>query len=172
MKQVKCDNCEWTGDSTGQEGENEIQPIRDFWSRVDVGGEVPAGDCPKCGAFCYLVDNPHKAKAAPELLEALEAAAVSEHHTHCSSRKKSINCNCHVGKARAAIAKARSIVNERATPLPKPNIIIEVKGGLVQAVTLDGEPVSAEIHDYDIDGAHEPELIRDDQANYYILHHC
>ncbi len=42
-----------------------------------------------------------------ELLEALEAAAQSEHHTHCSSRKRSMQCNCHVGKARAAIARAK-----------------------------------------------------------------
>lgn len=25
-----------------------------LWGRLDAGSEVPVGDCPECGAFCYL----------------------------------------------------------------------------------------------------------------------
>ena len=52
---VACANCEWSG------RENQLREISDFWGRVDVGGEMPAGECPECQALCYLVeeDNPY-----------------------------------------------------------------------------------------------------------------
>lgn len=50
MSQVSCGNCEWRGD------QDEAEPYRDFWSRVSPGEVMPAGDCPKCGAFVHLVD--------------------------------------------------------------------------------------------------------------------
>lgn len=34
---------------------SELNEMRDFWSRVQVGDIVPAGDCPECGAFCFPV---------------------------------------------------------------------------------------------------------------------
>jgi hypothetical protein len=33
---------------------DDLDEYKDFWSRVTVGGVVPAGDCPKCGAFSYI----------------------------------------------------------------------------------------------------------------------
>ena len=54
-----CDNCEWTG--TIEEDEE----LRDFWSRVQPGDTVPAGDCPECGAFAFLCDEV-AASASPE----------------------------------------------------------------------------------------------------------
>lgn len=65
---VKCDDCGWTG-TTDQTDE-----VSDIEQRLEAGGEVPAGECPDCGALAYLVDNPHK-PAEPvnaELLEALD----------------------------------------------------------------------------------------------------
>ncbi len=54
-RRVACANCEWTGT------ESQLREISDFWGRVDVGGEMPAGECPECQALAYLVeeDNPH-----------------------------------------------------------------------------------------------------------------
>ena len=49
---VKCQDCEWTG------GRDEVESYRDFWDRVEPGDVVPAGDCPKCGAFAMLVPRP------------------------------------------------------------------------------------------------------------------
>jgi hypothetical protein len=46
-----CDNCTWQGTT------EEANPIRDLWQRVDPGGEVPVGECPKCGALAYLDDD-------------------------------------------------------------------------------------------------------------------
>jgi hypothetical protein len=55
---VTCANCEWMGT------ESRLREISDFWGRVDVGGEMPAGECPECQALAYLVyeDNPYAAR--------------------------------------------------------------------------------------------------------------
>lgn len=45
-----CANCDWSGDIS------EADECRDFWSRVEPGDTVPAGDCPECGAFCFVED--------------------------------------------------------------------------------------------------------------------
>jgi hypothetical protein len=57
-RRVACANCEWTGT------ESQIREISNFWGRVDVGGEMPAGECPECQALAYLVDedNPYAAR--------------------------------------------------------------------------------------------------------------
>lgn len=44
-----CDNC---GEVFGGE---DISPIENFFQRVEPGGIVPSGECPKCGALCYPV---------------------------------------------------------------------------------------------------------------------
>src|SRR5437764_868308 len=43
-----CDNCDsvWS--------EDELDKIRDLGQRVQPGGVMPSGDCPDCGALCYL----------------------------------------------------------------------------------------------------------------------
>lgn len=48
-----CDNCEWEGPQT--ELRCQLEDIPDLAQRLDVGSEVPAGECPKCGALAYLV---------------------------------------------------------------------------------------------------------------------
>jgi len=47
---VECADCCWEG---------RLQDVRDpsedgLWERLDPGSEVPAGECPECGAFAYL----------------------------------------------------------------------------------------------------------------------
>jgi len=34
--------------------EKPLQPIERFWQRVEAGEIVPSGQCPECGALCYL----------------------------------------------------------------------------------------------------------------------
>lgn len=48
---VACANCDWTG------AQSDTAEIRDFWSRVEPGEEMPAGECPECGALCHLDDD-------------------------------------------------------------------------------------------------------------------
>ncbi len=52
------------------------------------------------------ITNARLIAAAPDLLVACKHAASSEHHPHCSSRRRNMTCSCHVEKARAAVAKA------------------------------------------------------------------
>jgi hypothetical protein len=48
----QCLNCMWNG------GETELNPIKDFHSRVEAGDTtVPAGECPECGCLAYLKDD-------------------------------------------------------------------------------------------------------------------
>jgi len=51
--EVECGDpdCAWTGTCT------ELNEIDDYWERVDVGCEAPAGECPKCGCLAYLTDS-------------------------------------------------------------------------------------------------------------------
>jgi hypothetical protein len=62
-----CDNCGWRGDTPDE--------IRNLWERVDTGGIMPSGQCPHCGALCYL-DTPAQRlhAAAPALLQACRDA--------------------------------------------------------------------------------------------------
>jgi predicted RNA-binding Zn-ribbon protein involved in translation (DUF1610 family) len=46
-----CDNC---GTRTPVD---ELEEITDEWTRVQPGGEVPAGECPKCGSLAYVEDE-------------------------------------------------------------------------------------------------------------------
>ncbi len=50
MNKSECANCSWTG--TPKIGLNEIP---DLHQRIDEGGTVPSGECPECGALCYLM---------------------------------------------------------------------------------------------------------------------
>ena len=47
-----CADCDWQGPVT------EAGEVRDFWSRIEPGDEFPAGDCPRCGAFAFLIKPP------------------------------------------------------------------------------------------------------------------
>lgn len=57
---TKCDNC------GKQFMLSELNGHKNFWERIEPGSEIPAGDCPDCGAFAYLVKqtppNDHKIK--------------------------------------------------------------------------------------------------------------
>lgn len=48
---VACDNCDWKG--TEADLEVTLGAIPHLADRLDVGGTVPAGECPECGALAY-----------------------------------------------------------------------------------------------------------------------
>jgi hypothetical protein len=52
-KACKCDNCNWRGPQAYLGKQLDETP--DLNDRLDPGGEVPAGECPKCGCFAYFV---------------------------------------------------------------------------------------------------------------------
>ncbi|MCI0421508.1 MAG: hypothetical protein L0312_20165 [Acidobacteria bacterium] len=47
----QCDNCQkiWTTD--------QLQDIADIYERIEPGGTVPSGECPKCGCLCYPLEE-------------------------------------------------------------------------------------------------------------------
>ncbi len=52
-----CDNCGWQcWESDMPQG---LAGIPDLWERLDPGGVVPAGECPRCGALSYLIKPKH-----------------------------------------------------------------------------------------------------------------
>ncbi len=64
----KCDNCGKT-----QYSINSLSKIADFSLRTEPGNEIPAGECPECGALCYIVKSvDYLREAAPDLLEVCE----------------------------------------------------------------------------------------------------
>jgi len=69
-----CDDCGWTG------ALEETQPIRDFWSRVEPGGIMPAGECPRCGVLAYLLTRPNRVAVMVEsgLVQAVAADRPDE----------------------------------------------------------------------------------------------
>jgi len=48
----RCDNCQaiWT--------ENDLREAKHLSERIDVGGPIPDGECPDCGALAYKVGMP------------------------------------------------------------------------------------------------------------------
>jgi hypothetical protein len=51
QRRCRCDNCVWEGMAS------QTRPIRDLWQRLDPGGTVPIGECPKCHALAYLDED-------------------------------------------------------------------------------------------------------------------
>jgi hypothetical protein len=51
-----CDNCGRICDG------EDVNPITDFFQRVEPGGTVPSGECQKCGALCYPVKGEKEEK--------------------------------------------------------------------------------------------------------------
>lgn len=45
----ECANC------GGAWEDGDLQPVRDYFERVEPGGTVPSGECPDCGALCFPV---------------------------------------------------------------------------------------------------------------------
>ena len=43
----ECDNC------GGKWEDGDLHEIRDYFQRVEPGGTVPSGECPKCNCLCY-----------------------------------------------------------------------------------------------------------------------
>lgn len=68
MKMSKCDNCNWIGQDA--ELKNVFPNIPNLMDRIEQGGIVPNGECPKCGALCYQHNSePAQDTATPPVNE-------------------------------------------------------------------------------------------------------
>lgn len=86
-KKCICDNCGTIFDNIGM-----LSPIPEhgLLERLDPGAEVPAGECPGCGAFAYLADAEDKPLWAiinrEKLLQDLAAGLLELEHPVTSYR--------------------------------------------------------------------------------------
>lgn len=60
-----CGNCSWQGST------NDVEDIRDIWSRIEAGDTFPAGECPDCGCFAYMIETPKITLREASLMVAL-----------------------------------------------------------------------------------------------------
>ena len=51
---VECDNC---GDVTTKDNLLPLEEAKDLSMRLDIGSQIPAGECLKCSAFSYIKDK-------------------------------------------------------------------------------------------------------------------
>lgn len=75
--------------------------------RLEPGSVVPAGECPKCGAFAYIDDGEQRLRdAAQDLLDALRDAEFLLRKAGQKSGPMRDSFNRSASDARSAIAKA------------------------------------------------------------------
>ena len=85
-----CDNCGWEG------GEDKLAAkwplIPDLFQRVEPGQEIPAGECPKCGALTYRDDYRAYTRTFynvdPDTGERARHLGDKDYLTHCVSREQ------------------------------------------------------------------------------------
>jgi hypothetical protein len=87
---VVCDNCDWQGVA------QELDDIADAQERLTPGDEVPAGQCPECGALAYL-----SKEEKPRKVYVVQGVHWSVPNTHLHL----------FGDREKANAKARELVN-------------------------------------------------------------
>ena len=104
-KRVACTNCEWLGT------ESQLREISDFWGRVNVGGEMPAGECPECQALAYLVDedNPYAARKDQTVLHTVYGVMADLIEWDARMGRHEAKC---WDQAREAMEWARKVVPE------------------------------------------------------------
>ena len=77
-----CDNCNWKG--TPKIG---LEQIPNLNKRLDDGSVVPSGECPKCGALCYLLPKrtkkPYIAVAVKDAGPEVRIRQGGKWHTVC-----------------------------------------------------------------------------------------
>lgn len=72
LKWARCDNCgkKHRGDK--------LKPMADIDERLEAGSVVPAGECPSCGALCYVCDGPRpRGSARPFTAKEIQKQIIS-----------------------------------------------------------------------------------------------
>jgi len=96
-KKYQCDNCGKI--HTGAK----LKDIQDLSQRVDVGGEVPAGECPACGALCYIVKEEPTCSECSSTKDVQSTycgsfckKCVRKHVKKCAVCRKDVGCGINV----------------------------------------------------------------------------
>jgi len=90
---VECGNCDWVGDDDA-EGFTPLEECCDLTERLEAGSVVPAGDCPECRAFCYIVKEDEvvdaKIDITTDLNYALDQLRKSKAYGSCLAKEDCI----------------------------------------------------------------------------------
>lgn len=113
MSNAKCQNCGFICP------EFDLKPIKNLYQRVAPGEDMPAGECPKCGALAHLIEGepvnePVTVRAALTALLAHVKGDLSGYHTESTGN---------------LCTDAR-----QALDASEPVIFVYVEGGIVQSV--------------------------------------
>jgi len=136
----ECGNCEkrWAEPDL----EVVFPNIPDLLERLDVGGTVPAGECPDCGALVYREEDRTPLRVPDVVLKALRHAMERLNqipHRYADTDFRLIDSGI------AAAEKGGEPVR----------LLVVLEGGLVQEFLADGPGVEAAVIDMDIEGADE-----------------
>lgn len=107
LKHCQCDNCGWSGSMDDLRAQ--LDEVECGLERLDPGSVVPAGECPKCGAFAYIDDGKQRLlDASLEILCSLQSCAemLEELLRTAASNDQADAIDLVLTGARAAIAKA------------------------------------------------------------------
>lgn len=47
----------------------DLDPVDDYWERIEPGTEAPSGQCPECGALCFLEQDALRAHRVKIVIE-------------------------------------------------------------------------------------------------------
>ncbi len=77
-QRCECGDCDWEGTTN----DLELSDIQDIFERIDPGSEVPAGECPECGALAYvLAQDNHYNSGERKLVELIARIADCQNYT-------------------------------------------------------------------------------------------
>ena len=83
-KIIKCANCEWKGDLDGEDYVV-LDEVPDLQTRLEVGQETPAGACPDCGAFVFLMSSAYR-----QMMRRTSPSDVCHCPEHCHAHGRSV----------------------------------------------------------------------------------
>lgn len=103
---VKCDNCEWMGKELDTGG---LAGVHHLYTRLEPGGEVPAGQCPKCRSLVYL-DRPDPA----DIVERFGVSVgIWRDHYESEANKKIVESDDIAGTAYSHVVGGLTSVTEK-----------------------------------------------------------
>lgn len=127
---VKCDNC--GHETTERKLKVRLEGIPDLNGRLDPGGVVPAGECPKCGALAYPVGKDNLPGSARAVIE--EVLHATKHH---------LRVICGEGRNLTVYEGLQEVVEGMEASVDRLRGVLGRRGGKAATCSLCGNPCDA-----------------------------
>lgn len=157
---------------------DKLDEIRHATLRVEPGDETPSGQCPKCGALCFLIEpEDDVAQLASDmtvladLLVEASSADIYYDAEQFGDTEKAQSIKKYTGAMKTAAELLKILAEGQMELLKMPTIVLDVEGGVVQDVNSD-MPARVIILDGDTEGGGEQVREIDGEEVYvseYIL---